>query len=611
MKKINNKKFRYQTKTNLPNLDKVATEWNLAKLYYKNDKDKRIEEDIQYAISTYQNFAKKWRNKPFTTNKTLLLAALTEYETLTGNQRLSKPTRYFSLRLELDVTDDKAEKSLALIRKRLRPATDGVLFFGLDIGKISLKLQKEILRDKKFTHFVYYLKQIFQNAKHDLSEAEEKIIRLKAPQATGLWLQMTEKLISTAKINWKGKLVPVPEALELIETLPSQQKPKLWEIIIKKIDAYGIEAEHEFNAIIMDVRTEDDLRKYEKPYSATALAYQHNEAGIEALVNAISDKGFKLSKKFYKQKASYHGVPALAYAQKYDTIGEDPVISFAEAVTICRDVFYQVNGTYGQIFDKMLCNSQIDVYPKANKRGGAFMSDQTGHPIQVLLNHTPTFKALETLAHEMGHAVHASRSATNSPFYDGHSIVTAETASTLFENLVFDAIISQADENLKLLLLHDRITRDIATMQRQIAFFNCELEIHNTIYKNGAMTHGELKNSMYKHLRSYLGEGVTVTPEDGASYIYIPHLRYGFYVYSYTFGHLMSSTMARYFKADNSYRREIDTFLTSGSSDNVDNIFKKIGLDTTKIKTFTDALDAHARDIETFGKLVSKKKGVI
>jgi len=217
-------------------------------------------------------------------------------------------------------------------------------------------------------------------------------------------------------------------------------------------------------------------------------------------------------------------------------------------------------------------------------------------------------KALETLAHEMGHAVHATRSANNSPLYDGHSIVTAETASTLFENLVFDAIFSQSPEDVKLVLLHDKLTRDIATMQRQIAFFNCELEIHNTIYGQGAMTHGELKKCMHKHLVSYLGNGVKTELIDGASYVYIPHLRYGFYVYSYTFGHLMSSIIARNYKADNSYRKEIDIFLTSGSTDTVDSIFNRIGINTTDSQTFTDSLQSHALDISRFEKLIKKHK---
>ncbi len=255
----------------------------------------------------------------------------------------------------------------------------------------------------------------------------------------------------------------------------------------------------------------------------------------------------------------------------------------------------------------MLQNGQIDVFPKKGKQGGAFMSDQTGHPVQVFLNHVPNFKSLETLAHEMGHAIHASRSAKNSPLYDGHSIVTAETASTLFENLVFDAIYEQVGEDDKLTLLHDRVTRDIATIQRQIAFFNTELEMHTTIHRQGAMSGEELAACARKHLRSYLGPAVDVSIADGYSYVYIGHLRYGFYVYSYAFGLLMSTLMSRKYKSDRSYITEIDKFLSAGSSDTVANIFKSIGIDTTRKDTFTEALKNQAADIAAFEKLVRSR----
>ncbi len=598
----------YQPNPNLPKLDIYQTSWNLSGLYYKNGQDPEIEKDTEHAVNTYHRFAKSWKTKAFTSDANVLAKALADYERLAGDPRLSKPGRYFSLRAELDAHDDEAEKALSLLRKRLRKATDSILFFTLELGKIPTKTQKAWLKEPVLKPYRYYLTQLFKGAKHDLTEAEEKIVRLKSAQSSLLWQQMTDKLVSTSTITYAGKTLHLPEAFEMIETLKSAEKPKLWRLLIEKIDTFGIPAEHEFNAIITDVRTEDELRGYEKPYSATALAYEHDEKSIETLVATMSDKGFALSRKFYQLKAAYHGVTTIDYSQKYDTIGQEPEIDFAEALTICRDVFYDVNPLYGQIFDQMIKNGQLDVFPKKGKRGGAFMSDQTGHPVQVMLNHTSTLKALETLAHEMGHAIHATRSATNSPLYDGHSIVAAETASTLFENLVFNAIIASAAEETKIVLLHDKITRDIATMQRQIAFFNCEFEIHSTIAEKGSMTHDELKKCMYKHLTSYLGKAVMVRPEDGASYVYIPHLRYGFYVYSYTFGHLMSSVMAKRYKEDNNYRQEIDTFLTAGSSDTVINIFKRIDIDTTKPETFTLALKEHEKDIQTFAKLVNKRK---
>ncbi len=608
MAQTKKRKLTYKPSASLPKLPDIKEQWNLKKQYYKSDSDKQIELDIEYTIKRYNDFALKWRKQDFTGKSPILLLALTEYEALCADPRLSKVARYFSLRSELNATDSKADKALALLQKRIRPASNNLMFFTLELGKIPSNKQKEFLNDPSLIHFKYFLKRIFENAKHDLTEAEEKIISLKA-QPLSLWSQMTDKLISTSEVVWQSKPLPLPEAFETIETLPSGKKPKLWDIIISKVDSFGISSEFEFNAIITDVRNEDALRKYSKPYSATALAYEHNEKSIEELVEVMSSEGFVLSRKFYTLKAKYHGVKTIPYACKYDAIDVEPTIDFSEALLVCRDVFYQVNPLYGEIFDKMLKDGQIDVFPKKGKRGGAFMSNQTGHPVNVLLNHTSTMKALETLAHEMGHAVHASRSATNSALYDGHSIVTAETASTLFENLVFNAIYAQAPEAVKLVLLHDKLTRDIATMQRQIAFFNCELEIHNTIHDKGAMTHEELKRCMYKHLVSYLGKSVKIELLDGASYVYVPHLRYGFYVYSYTFGHLMSSIIARNYQADNSYRKEIDIFLTSGSMDTVDNIFKKIGIDTTDHKTFSLSLQSHAKDIAQFEALVKKRKG--
>lgn len=603
MKKSN---LLYIPSPELPKLPSYKTEWDLT-VYYKNEKDPKINKDIEATIASYYAFAKKWRNKKFTTDIKVLKAALTEYEALAGNPDASRPSRYFELRSYLNAKDSAADKALALIRKRLRPASDEILFFTLELGKIPKAAQNTFLYDPKLAHFKYFLEQVFRGAAHDLTEAEEKIVRLKG-QSVGMWMQLTDKILSTAEIEWKGKKIPLPEAIDSIDSQKSPDKPKLWKIIVNKLETFGIVAEHEFNALITDVRTEDDLRKFSKPYSGTAIAYQHDDKSIESFVETVTKKGFGLSKKFYELKAAYHGVEKIDYSQKYDSIGTPKPVSFDEAITVCRDVYYQVNPIYGKAFDEILVNGQIDVYPKKGKSGGAFMYAQAGHPLVVMLNQVDTMKSLETIAHEMGHAIHSVRSALNTPLYDGHTILTAETASTLFENLVFDALYTVADDKTKLILLHDKITGDIATVQRQIAFFNCELEIHNTIHSKGAMTHAELKDCMHRHLKSYLGKAVDVTPEDGVMYIYLSHLRYGFYVYTYAFGHLLSSVMAAKYKANNDFRAEIDTFLTSGQSASAVDIYKKIGFDITSPDIFTEALKAQERDINTFKKLLEKQR---
>jgi oligoendopeptidase F len=605
-KKVKN--FKYTTRQKLPSLGKIQKQWDLEHLYYKNENDPRIEKDIQKTERAYTAFAKKWRGKNFASNGTSLKSALTEFEKLAGMPEASRPGRYFNFRTVLDANDAVAQKRLAMLSMRLRKVSDEVLFFNLEIGKISKKAQKEFLQNSELSHFRYYLERVFLGAEHTLSEAEEKIISLKSRQSYGMWVDATDKIVSNRSVNWKGKKLAIPEAMETLDLLSTSNKMKLWGLIIDEMEQISEVAEHEFNAIITDVRTEDELRKYAKPYSATAIGYEDTEKGIENLVSAISTKGFALSKKFYKLKAAYHGADTLHYTRKYDSIGAPIELPFTQAVEICRDVFYGVKPLYGEIFDNMLTRGQIDVFPKAGKSGGAFMSDSTGHPVHVMLNHTSNMKSLETLAHEMGHAIHAHRSATNTPFYDGHSITTAETASTLFENLLFDAVYEQASTASKSVLLHDRIARDIATIQRQIACFNCELEIHNTIFQNGAMTKEELRDCMLKHLQSYLGPAIAIDKRDGYSYVYWSHLRYGFYVYTYSFGILMSTIMANKYKANMGYAEEIDRFLCAGSSDTVANIFKSIGINTTREDTFIEALKNHEADINTFAKVVTAKR---
>jgi oligoendopeptidase F len=605
MKSKNKNRFlTYKVRNELPVLKSIKKEWDLASLYYKDSKDDRIEADLKTAEAVFTNFAKKWRQKPFTTDIKLLKNALTEYEALNANPALTRPSRYFWLRSTLNTNDEFANEQSALIQRRLRKVSDLLLFFPLELGKISKAKRKELLENPLLTPYRYYLERLFIGANYHLSEPEEKIINLKSRQSYGMWVDMTDKIINNRCVKWEGKSVALPEAFELIAVLPMAKKNKLWQLILIELKQIGEVAEHEFNAIITDTHTEGEKRGYKKPYSATAIAYEDTESSLENLLQVVSTKGFTLSRNFYALKAKFHGLKQLRYAERNTSAGEEIQIPWDQAVQICRDVFYSIKTEYGQLFDKMLSNGQIDVFPRKGKSGGAFMSSQTGHPIHVMLNHTPTFSSLETLAHEMGHAIHAHCSSKQSAFYDGHSIITAETASTLFENLVFDAVLEQVDDKDKLILLHDRLIRDVSTTQRQIAFFNAELDIHKIIIEKGSTTNKDLAKIMTRNLQAYLGKAVNVTVDDGYSYVAIPHLRYGFYVYTYSYGLLMSSIMANRYKADNKYIDNIDKFLHAGASAKVSDIFASVGIDTTKVDTFVSSLKEQELTIKKFAGLI-------
>lgn len=602
------KNFKYTVQHELPKLGKTKEVWDLATLYYRSENDPQIEKDIQTAEKAYKKFAKTYRNSDFTTSVQTLKKALTDLEALTAMPERRKPGRYFSFRHVLNANDSVAEKRLALLSDRLTKTGNELLFFEIELGAVPKEQQKVFLTAPELQQFRYYLERVFLEAKHTLTEAEEKILNLKSGPSSGMWVAATEKILSNRSVTYKGKTIPVNEALERLDLLPSKEKPKFWSLIVAEMEQLSEFAEAELNAVMTDKKIEDELRGYKKPYSATVEAYEDDLKSVEALVEAVSGKGFKLSQKFYQLKAAYTGVKQLDYSQKYDSIGTATSIPYAQAVEICRDVFYGLKDTYGEVFDSMLERGQIDVYPKAGKRGGAFMSDSVNLPTHVFLNHTDDARSLQTLAHEMGHAIHGERSKTQTPFYQGHSITTAETASTLFENFVFRAVYEQANEADKRVMLHQKIAQNIATIQRQIACFNYELELNNRVRTEGSLTREELRSMMVRHMEAYLGKSVKVNPSDGYIYVYWSHIRYGFYVYTYTFGILMSNLMAARYHEDPGYIKEIDTFLTSGSSASVPDIFKSIGINTKQLSTFELGLKELEDDISTFATLVKPKK---
>lgn len=600
-----NRKYSYKSVQTLPKLGAIQTEWNLVGDYYKGTNDPKIERDIAITERAYQSFAKKYKNGVFVKNASSLLRALTEYEALSSLPS-SRPGRYFWFRVTKNASDSEAIKKLSLIDSRLTKASNLVLFFELAIGKIPTKTQRQYLTDAKLAHFKYYLKNVFDDAKHTLSEPEEKILSLKSEVSHGLWVAGTDNILNRRVISYKGKSVPLASSMDMLETLPSAEKPKLWAAITDGLASLAEVAENELNAIVQNKKISDELRHYTAPYEATIRAYENEEKAVLALVDAISTKGFALSKKYYALKAKHKGVASFPYANRNDAIGTDINVPFKEAVEICRDTFYGLDTVYGKIFDDMLTTGKIDVYPKEGKSGGAFCAGSVNVPTYVMLNQVDSQRSMTTLAHEMGHAIHTERSKTQSPMYQGYSTTTAETASTLFEGLVQERFIETLDDSEKLGMLDRKIGESIATICRQVAFFNFERELHETIRLEGAMTWKEMAALLKKHLESYLGKAVEVTEADGLSFVFIGHFRNFFYVYSYAYGELMSNLMSQKLRADSSYIKKIDTFLTSGGNNTVENIFGSIGINARTTETFLESLRTLEADIATFGKLIKK-----
>ena len=587
-------------------LKTYALDWDLTQLYKPANRAKDVEADVRKVERAMTAFAEKYRkDKRHLKDPKALLRALQESEKLSAMPEMARPYMYFAYVRELNSTDQEAEAMINKLTDRLTKVENKLVFFDLELGKISPALQKKFLKSKELTPYRYDLSQLFENSKYHLTEAEEKILNLKSQTSRSLWVQGFEKVLNKQTILWNGKEVPLPEASNLIRTLPLKERRELHSKMMAQLRGISDFAESEINAVVIDKKINDELRGFKHPYSATILGYENDEKSVLTLVKTVTDN-FSIAHRFYKLKAQMLGLPKLTYADRSARVGKtEKKIPFKDAVEIVRSVFYGAHARYGEIFDRFLTNGQIDVFPKKGKSGGAFCSSSTNLPTFVLLNHVDDFHSASTLAHEMGHAIHSERSKQQPIRYQDYTTSVAETASTLFENILFNALFKELTPAEQIVALHDKLESDIASICRQIACFNFEAELHTSIREKGALSGGEIAALLNRHMAAYLGPAVELHENDGYFFANWSHIRNFFYVYSYAYGELISKALYEKYREDPSYIDAIDTFLSAGGSKKPEDIFKDIGIDTSKPAFFAAGMKSIERDVDRLEKLLA------
>ena len=158
----------------------------------------------------------------------------------------------------------------------------------------------------------------------------------------------------------------------------------------------------------------------------------------------------------------------------------DEQVEWTEARDLVLDSYASFSGGARRRRAALLRRAWIDAPMRPNKRGGAFCAYTvpSAHPY-VLLNYTYKRRDVLTLAHELGHGVHAALGARQGVFHMATPLTLAETASVFGETIVFGRLLEQAaTPESRLALLAERIDGAIATVFRQVAMNRFEHLVH-------------------------------------------------------------------------------------------------------------------------------------
>ncbi|MCL1809921.1 MAG: oligoendopeptidase F [Clostridiales bacterium] len=251
-----------------------------------------------------------------------------------------------------------------------------------------------------------------------------------------------------------------------------------------------------------------------------------------------------------------------------------------------------------------LASGWVDVYENEGKTSGAYSFGCYDSMPFILLNYAGKMKDVFTLAHEMGHSMHSLYTRAAQPFiYGGHSIFTAEVASTVNESLLMKHLLStEKDPEVKKYLLNMYIEEFRTTLFRQTMFAEFEKHTHQAAESGEALTAEWLSEEYGKLNRRYFGSSVAESEDIRCEWARIPHFYSAFYVYKYATGFSAATAISDLILSQGA--GAYTEFLKSGESDHPIELLKIAGVDMSSPEPVKLAMKTFENLVEEFEKLL-------
>lgn len=467
----------------------------------------------------------------------------------------------------------------------------------------------QVARDHK-----YFLTRAQTLAAHKMSPSEEDLAAELNLSGGSPWARLREDVTSQIEVPFEldGKTKPLTmsEIRNLAEHLDGDVRKRAYDVEIAAWEANALPIAAALNGIKGEAGTLIERRGWSSPVAQAAFQNNIDEATLEAMMTSASDS-FPVWRRYYQAKARLLGAEKLAWWDLFAPVGEaGRAWEYDEGKAFVAENFDAYSKRMGDHARRAFNERWLDVDPKPGKGGGAWAAPIRGDEARVLLNYSPSFSSVNTLAHELGHVYHDLNLAKRTRMQRLTPSTLAETASTFCETIIRHAATENASPREELAILDGALQ----SAAQCVVDISSRFLFEKSVFERRAereLSIEELSELMLAAQHATYGEGVDSATYHRFMWAAKPHYydaNEGFYNFPYMFGLLFGLGLyARYVEDPGGFRAGYDELLSMTGMADAATLATRFGIDI-RDRAFWDAsLAILGRDIDRFVELAESE----
>ena len=582
----------------------MNTEWSL-EVYYKGYEDPAFAEDfelLQKNAQALETALGQAREQDDVQGLVTVLEAKEAYAKV-----LFKLNEYLALRNSVDTTDGKTLDHIGRLDKINASTAKAQSAMDKYIAGVA-DLEACIAAHPLLTEYAFLLRNTKKKAVHLFSDEMEAMISRMNLTGGNAWSRLFDYLTSTLKVDYDGEQITLPAVRNLANDPDGAVRKKAYEAELASYAKIEGSIAYALNNIKSQVRMLAQERGYGSALTMTLDQSDMKRETLDAMFGAMQEY-LPAFHKYMRAKAEYLGYHnGLPWFEMLAPLGRnDKKYTLEETKQCLLDSFGQFSKDMADMMERAFDEEWIDFYPREGKVGGAFCCE-VSHAGQsrILTNFNGSFDAVDTLAHELGHAYHGTQTCDHRILNRDYPMQVAETASTFNETHITCLAIAKATGEEKLALLDNILMNTTQVICDIYSRFLFEDSVFNACEDRFLMPE-DLKAMMLDAQKKAYGDGLD--PEYMHPYMWACKGHYysealSYYNFPYAFGAMLAMGLySMYLKEGEAFLPKYNKFLHATTVMIVEDTAAVVGIDLTSKDFWRESLKSFADMIDEFVEL--------